>query len=64
MTTTTTTKARIRTVSWTVPGVAEGDAKTLRAAERAIADARSRVGHLAARIAIFRDDNSIERRAC
>jgi hypothetical protein len=56
-------KAAIVRVGWTVPGVAEGDTRTIREAERAIASERSRVGHLRARIVIHRADGVVERRS-
>ena len=56
-------KAAIVRVGWTVPGVAEGDTRTIREAERAIASERSRVGHLRARIVIHRADGAVERRS-
>jgi hypothetical protein len=56
-------KAPISRVSWNVFGVAEGDARTIREAERQIAAERSHVGHLKASLFIHRTDGSRERRA-
>jgi hypothetical protein len=56
------TSTRIARVIWTVPGVAEGEKPTLRAAEAEIANARSRVGPLYAFVVICRADDSRERR--
>lgn len=55
-------KAPISRVSWNVFGVAEGDARTIREAERQIAAERSHVGHVKASLFIHRTDGSRERR--
>ena len=56
-------KASIVRVSWNVFGVAEGDARTIREAERKIAAERSHVGPVKASLFIHRADGSRERRA-
>ena len=56
-------KSPISRVSWNVFGVAEGDARTIREAERQIAAERSHVGPLKASLCIHRTDGSRERRA-
>lgn len=53
----------IARVIWSVPGVAEGEAKTIRAAESAMSQHRARVGSIAGYIVICRRDGSRERRA-
>lgn len=48
----------IRTAIWTVPGVAEGEVRTLTAARAAVAEVRRRVGHIAAKITIIQRDGA------
>jgi len=59
----TLTTTKIQRVLWAVPGVSEGEARTIRAAESAMAACRRHVGPIAGYIVVVRRDGSRERRA-
>jgi hypothetical protein len=54
-------KARIANVIWAVPGVADGEEKTLEAALREVQRVRKRVGMIRAYVVVRRRDGTRER---
>lgn len=54
---------RFKRVFWSIPGVGEGEARTIRAAKSAMAARRGHVGPIYGYIVIERSDGSRERRA-
>lgn len=59
----TLTTTKIKRVLWSIPGVGEGEARSVRAAESAMAARRAGVGPVPGYIVICRRDGSRERRA-
>ena len=57
------TMTKIVRILWSIPGVGEGEARTIRAAESAMAARRAGVGPIPGYIVICRVDGSRERRA-